>query len=105
MKIVKVTAYALEENIWEAGWHEIPFPKIFSKNVKDLKSHTRYKLDIDIQIEKSLVVTANVSLIAVQGNRPFETESNQEEYEHFLKVYNFCKSFCVRASGSRGGCI
>lgn len=90
MEIVKVTAYALEENMWEEGWHEIPFPDVFPENVKDLKPNTRYELNIDIQIEKSLVITANVSLIAAQANRSFETESTQKEYEHFLKVYNFC---------------
>lgn len=90
MKIVKVTAYALEENTWEAGWHEIPFPNVFPENVRDLKPYTRYELDIDIQLEESLVITANVSLIAAMANRPFETVSTQKEYEHFLKVYNFC---------------
>lgn len=91
MKIVKVTVFAQELGVWEDGWHEIPFPNVLPKRVEDLKPYTSYDLNIDIQIEKSLVVTANISLIAVHANRPFEKESTQEEYEHFLKVYNFCK--------------
>lgn len=91
MKIVKVTTYALEENTWEEGWHEIPFPNAFPERVEDLKPYTRYGLDIDIQIEESLVVTTSIPLIAIQANKPFETESTQKEYEHFLKIYNFCK--------------
>jgi hypothetical protein len=90
MKIVKAAVYALEQGVWEPGWHEIPFPDVLPKRVEDLKPYTSYELDIAIQLEPSLVVTAHLSLIAKYGNRPFERESNQEEYEHFLKVYNFC---------------